>query len=214
MQDHPHNSHRDHSHSHPKRKKRGFFFSLFKHLFLLSFSATLLLITGFFMWVSTLDIPDFSAFENREVSNSTKIYDRTGKIVLYDLYQNVRRTNVDFESISPFIKNATVAIEDGDFYTHHGFRPLSFLRAAYANATAGGYTQGGSTITQQVVKNALLTREKTISRKLKEIVLAIKLDKTLSKESILGIYLNQNPYEQFMVYKKRLKRTLVKQQLR
>ncbi len=188
-------SHSHHTlHTHPKRKKRGFFIAVFKHLFLLGFSLSLLLVAGFFIWVSTLDIPDFSTFENRQVSNSTKIYDRTGKIVLYDLYQNVRRTNVDFENISPYIKNATVAIEDADFYTHNGFRPLSFLRAAYINTTTGAYAQGGSTITQQVVKNALLTREKSISRKLKEIVLAIKLDKTLSKDSILQIYLNQNPY--------------------
>ncbi len=188
-------SHSHHTnHSHPKRKRRTFFFTLLKHLFLVGFSLALLLVTGFFIWVSTLDIPDFSTFENREVSNSTKIYDRTGKVVLYDLYQNVRRTNVDFENINSYIKNATVAIEDADFYSHNGFRPLSFLRAAYINTTTGGYTQGGSTITQQVVKNALLTREKSISRKLKEIVLAIKLDKTLSKDSILQIYLNQNPY--------------------
>lgn len=185
------------SHSHHgvhKKKKRNLFFTLFKHLFLLGFSITLLVITGFFIWISTLDIPDFSSFENRQISNSTKIYDRSGKVVLYDLYQNVRRTNVDFTKISPYIKNATVAIEDSEFYTHNGFRPLSFLRAAYINATTGAYTQGGSTITQQVVKNALLTREKSVSRKLKEIVLAIKLDKTLSKDSILEIYLNENPY--------------------
>jgi penicillin-binding protein 1C len=181
---------------HEKRhkKKRGFFFLLIKHTFLLGLSISFIVISGFFIWVATLDMPDFSSFEKREISNSTKIYDRTGKIVLYDLYQNVRRSHVDFEKISPYIKNATIAIEDADFYTHNGFRPLSFLRAVYINASTGAYTQGGSTITQQVVKNAVLTREKSISRKLKEIVLAIKLDKTLSKDSILEIYLNENPY--------------------
>lgn len=182
-------------HYHTKRKpRRSFFANTLRRLFFLGLSLSLLGIAALFIWVSTLDIPDFSTFENREISNSTKIYDRTGKIVLYDLYQNVRRTNVDFSLISPHIKNATVAIEDAEFYTHHGFRPLSFMRAAYINVTTGGYTQGGSTITQQVVKNALLTRKKSISRKLKEIVLALKLDKTLSKDSILEIYLNENPY--------------------
>lgn len=185
---HPHHPH------HKKRKKRSLFFRITKHLFLLTFSVGLLLVTAFFIWVSTLDMPDFSSFENREVSNSTKIYDRSGKIVLYDLYQNVRRTRVEFDKISPNIVNATVAIEDSSFYTHNGFRPLSFLRAVYVNATTGGYAQGGSTITQQVVKNALLTREKLVSRKLKEIILAVKLDKTISKNSILEIYLNENPY--------------------
>ena len=179
-------------HHHSKKRKK--IFSFVKGLFFIIFSLGLLLTAWFFVWVSKLDIPDFTTFENRQVSNSTKIYDRTGKIVLYDLYQNVRRTNVDFDKISPYIKNATVAIEDADFYTHNGFRPLSFMRAAYINITTGGYTQGGSTITQQVVKNSLLTRQKSISRKLKEIILAIKLDKTLSKDSILEIYLNENPY--------------------
>lgn len=186
-----HSQNSDHHHGKKKKKK---LFSFLKGLLFVLFSLGFLLIAGFFIWVSRLDIPDFSTFENRQVSNSTKIYDRTGKIVLYDLYQNVRRTNVDFDKISPYIKNATVAIEDGDFYTHNGFRPLSFLRATYINITTGGYTQGGSTITQQVVKNSLLTRQKSISRKLKEIILAIKLDKTLSKDSILEIYLNENPY--------------------
>ncbi len=182
------------THERKHKKRRGFLFTIFKHLFLIGFSLGLLLIASFFIWISTLDMPDFSSFENREISNSTKIYDRTGKIVLYDLYQNVRRSHVDFDKISPYIKNATVAIEDAEFYSHNGFRPLSFLRAVYINASTGSYKQGGSTITQQVVKNAVLTREKSISRKLKEIVLAIKLDKTISKDGILEIYLNENPY--------------------
>lgn len=188
------NAQNTHIKPHHHSKKRKKIFSFVKGLFFIIFSLGLLLTAWFFVWVSKLDIPDFTTFENRQVSNSTKIYDRTGKIVLYDLYQNVRRTNVDFDKISPYIKNATVAIEDADFYTHNGFRPLSFMRAAYINITTGGYTQGGSTITQQVVKNSLLTRQKSISRKLKEIILAIKLDKTLSKDSILEIYLNENPY--------------------
>lgn len=187
-----HNSH--HHHSHHTKKKKSFLFSFFKNTFLLFFSLFFIIIAGFLIWVSTLSLPDFSTFENRQVSNSTKIYDRTGKIVLYDLYQNVRRTKVDMNAISPNIKNATIAIEDAEFYTHHGFRPLSFLRAVYVNITHAGYAQGGSTITQQVVKNTLLTREKSVTRKLKEIILALKLEKTLNKDEILSIYLNENPY--------------------
>jgi hypothetical protein len=74
------------------------------------------------------------------------------------------------------------------------FRPTSFLRAVIANITSGGYSQGGSTIDQQVVKNALLSREKTVTRKLKEIILSLKLDRELSKDVILQIYLNESPY--------------------
>lgn len=144
--------------------------------------------------MASLELPDFNNFENRAVSNSTKIYDRTGKVVLYNIHDNVRRTEVPLSEISPYARQAAIAIEDSHFYEHKGVRPLSILRATIANLKSGGFSQGGSTITQQVVKNALLTREKTISRKLKEIVLSLKLDAELPKDSILQIYLNEGPY--------------------
>ena len=145
-------------------------------------------------WVATLQLPDFNNFENRAIANSTKIYDRTGKIVLYNIHDNVRRTEVPISEISPYIQQATISIEDAHFYEHHGFRPTSFVRAAIANILTGGFSQGGSTITQQVVKNALLTREKTIKRKLTEIILSLKLDHEVPKDTILQIYLNESPY--------------------
>jgi 1A family penicillin-binding protein len=114
--------------------------------------------------------------------------------VLYNIHDNVRRTAVPIDSISPYIQEATISIEDAHFYEHHGFRPTSFIRAMLANITSGGYVQGGSTINQQVVKNALLTQEKTISRKIKEIILSLKLDRELPKKTILQIYLNESPY--------------------
>jgi membrane peptidoglycan carboxypeptidase len=148
------------------------------------------------LWFSTLEIPDLSSFDQRRVLQSTKIYDRTGKIVLYDLHQDVRRTVVPFESISRNLKNATVAIEDDSFYQHMGIRPLSIVRAILANFLGGNLLggQGGSTITQQVIKNSVLVREKTVSRKVKEWVLAIKLERDLSKDEILAHYLNETPY--------------------
>ena len=146
------------------------------------------------LWLSNLDLPDFNNFENRDISNSTKIYDRTGNTVLYNINDNIKRTEVNIDKINPYIQNATIAIEDSHFYEHNGFRPTSFIRAVFANVLSGGYSQGGSTIDQQVIKNALLTREKTITRKIKEILLAIKLDKTLDKKTILQIYLNESPY--------------------
>jgi 1A family penicillin-binding protein len=148
----------------------------------------------FLLWISTFDLPDLDSFEQRKVAQSTKIYDRTGKILLYDVFEGSKRTIVPFTEISRNIKNATVAIEDDQFYNHVGIRPLSFLRAVIANLLTGSYGQGGSTITQQVVKNALLTKEKKISRKLKEWVLALKIEKLMSKDEILGIYLNETSY--------------------
>jgi 1A family penicillin-binding protein len=148
----------------------------------------------FIAWLSTVQLPDFNNFENRFVANSTKIYDRTGKVVLYNIHDNIKRTEVPLFEISPYIQQATISIEDAHFYEHNGFRPTSFIRAAVANLTSGGFSQGGSTITQQVVKNALLSREKTVTRKLKEIILSLKLDNQLPKDSILQIYLNESPY--------------------
>ncbi len=173
-----------------KRVKRHFL----KEFILIIFSLGVIGFALLVIWLATIELPDFNNFENRNIINSTKIYDRTGKIVLYNIHDNVRRTAVDIKDISPYIKQATISIEDAHFYEHYGFRPTSFMRAVLANTLSGGYSQGGSTIDQQVVKNALLTREKTISRKLKEILLSLKLDRELPKDTILQIYLNESPY--------------------
>jgi penicillin-binding protein 1C len=149
------------------------------------------------IWVSTLDIPDLSSFEERRVLQSTKIYDRTGEIVLYDLHQDVKRTVVPFEKISRHIKNATVAIEDDTFFEHAGVRPMAILRSMYTNVLNGVGPfggAGGSTITQQVIKNSILVREKTLTRKIKEAILAIRLEQVLTKDEILWHYLNESPY--------------------
>ncbi|OGG85580.1 hypothetical protein A2392_02285 [Candidatus Kaiserbacteria bacterium RIFOXYB1_FULL_46_14] len=159
------------------------------------------LVIGFFsagallVFISTLDLPDLSAFEQRRILQSTKIYDRTGEVVLYDLNQDVKRTAIPYERISHYIKNATVAIEDDTFFQHHGIRPLSILRAMIYNVQGGNLRgQGGSTITQQVIKNALLSPEKAYVRKLKEVILALRLEQVMTKEEILHTYLNESPY--------------------
>lgn len=146
------------------------------------------------LWISSFKIPALNTFEERKVSQSTKIYDRTGEILLYDVHENIQRTVVPYNEISRHIKNATVAIEDAEFYKHNGIKIGSFIRAILVNLRAGEFKQGGSTITQQVIKNSLLTTEKEISRKLKEWVLAVKLEKEFSKEEILALYLNESPY--------------------
>ena len=176
---------------HKKKRARGRFF---KEILLVLFSLVVIAFALLITWLSTIQLPDFNNFENRNIANSTKIYDRTGTIVLYNIHDNIKRTAVPIEEISPYIKQATISIEDAHFYEHFGFRPTSFIRAALANVLSGGYSQGGSTIDQQVIKNALLSREKTISRKLKEILLSIKLDRELPKDTILQIYLNESPY--------------------
>jgi 1A family penicillin-binding protein len=149
---------------------------------------------GVIAWAALMPIPAINNFENREIAESTKIYDRTGNVVLYDVHGSVRRTSVPLDAISPYVREATISIEDASFYTNWGFRPLAFLRAVIADITTGSYGQGGSTITQQVVKNALLTKKKTATRKLQEIILALRLDKKYSKDEILETYLNENPY--------------------
>ena len=146
------------------------------------------------VWVSGLSLPDFGNFETRRVSQSTKIYDRTGNVLLYNIHESVKRHIIPFEEISKDIKNATVAIEDSEFFQHNGIRPYAILRAIFIDITSGSLKQGGSTITQQVIKNALLTQEKTLTRKLKEWILALKLEKILPKDKILEMYLNENPY--------------------
>lgn len=146
------------------------------------------------LWAATLEIPDLKSFEQRKIAQSTKIYDRTGEILLFDLHENIQRTVVSFELMSRNIKNATVAIEDTEFYEHRGIRPLATFRGVFIQPLRGKGVQGGSTITQQVVKNSILTNERKISRKLKEWVLAIKLEKELNKEEILALYLNETPY--------------------
>lgn len=163
-------------------------------------------VAGFFflgglvlLFATTLKTPDLGSFDARKVAQSTKIYDRTGKILLYDLHQEMQRTEIPFEEISPYLVEATLAIEDSDFYTHGGIKPTAILRAVFQDVLiflhlSDGYTQGGSTITQQVVKNSVLVKDRTISRKIKEWILAIKLEQRYSKDQILGIYLNESPY--------------------
>lgn len=152
------------------------------------------------LWAASLKTPDLSSFETgRRIPQSTKIYDRTGEVLLYDLHEDVQRTIVPFEDISRHLKNATVAIEDAEFYEHRGVKPTAIARALLNNLLVslrlrGGNTQGGSTITQQVIKKTLLVDAKQLSRKLKEWVLALKLERVMGKEQILGIYLNEIPY--------------------
>ncbi len=161
----------------------------------LAVGAGLILFAGVVvLWLASFSIPDFKSFEDRKIVNSTKIYDKTGEILLYDIHQDVKRTNITFEQMGTNIKNATVAIEDAEFYNHNGVRITSTIRAVLSNIFGFGIGGGGSTITQQLVKNTLLNPQKTYGRKIKEWVLAFKIDSSMTKEKILELYLNEVPY--------------------
>ncbi|MDB5238831.1 MAG: putative penicillin-binding protein [Candidatus Parcubacteria bacterium] len=160
----------------------------------IALSAIFILIGLGALWVATLKIPDVDSFESRKVIQSTKIYDRTGNILLFDTGSNSKRTVVSLSSLPKYLPEATIAIEDSNFYRNSGIEPTSIIRAILADVVSGQYDQGASTITQQVVKNSLLTQDKTITRKIKEWVLAIKLTRVMSKDDILETYLNETSY--------------------
>lgn len=141
------------------------------------------------------DLPNPRDVSNRLLNQTTKFYDRTGEHLLYEVYGDQNRTIVEFDKISDYAKWATVAVEDKDFYNHGGFSVSGILRAAWSNVRGGGeVTQGGSTITQQFIKNSLLTNEQTITRKAKELILSIELERLYTKDEILSFYLNEIPY--------------------
>lgn len=139
-------------------------------------------------------LPDPDSIAARQIKESTKIYDRTGETLLYDIYDEERRTVVGWDQVPQSVKDATVAIEDANFYGHKGFDLRGIARAFVKILTSGSVSQGGSTITQQLIKKALLSDEKTLSRKMREVMLAVEVERNYTKEQILLMYLNQIPY--------------------
>lgn len=139
-------------------------------------------------------LPSIEEISNQQISQSTRIYDRTGTILLYEITSGERRTVVPFAQIPQSVKDATVAIEDQNFYNEPAFDLKGIFRALLVDITSGGIVQGGSTITQQLARTAFLTLNQTITRKIKEFILAIKLNEYYSKDQILGLYLNEVSY--------------------
>ena len=137
-------------------------------------------------------LPNPRLLSERDVEVSTKILDRNGQL-LYEIYFDQNRTPVKLESIPTVVKQATIAIEDGEFYYHPGFSIKGILRAL-SEIVVHKQIQGGSTITQQLIKSALLTPEVTLIRKTKEIILAFWAERLYTKDQILEMYLNQVPY--------------------
>lgn len=130
----------------------------------------------------------------RNVAQSTKIYDREGKVILYEIFAEQRRTVMSLNDIPKDLINATLAAEDKDFFKHPGFDFKAIVRAIIIDILKGTKAQGGSTLTQQFIKNAFLTSQKTYQRKITEILLAYQMEKKYSKEEILQMYFNEIPY--------------------
>src|SRR3989344_99937 len=144
------------------------------------------------LWWSR-DLPDPRTIGDRQVVESTKIFDRTGTHLLYEIGE-VRRTSVPLDQIALHLRQATLAAEDDQFYEHSGLDFQGILRGVILKPLSGRRVQGGSTITQQLIKNSILTPERTIRRKAKEAVLALELEQRFSKDQILEMYLNEIPY--------------------
>ncbi len=140
--------------------------------------------------ISFRNLPDVRVLRNYAPSETSYIYDIDGTL-LFRLHDEANREVVNMEDISPHLKRAVLAIEDSYFYSHNGINPSSVGRALLANVQAGSTVEGGSTITMQLVKNLFLTPERSISRKVAEAVLALRLEQIFSKDEILEMYLNQ-----------------------
>ncbi len=140
--------------------------------------------------VSFRNLPDVRVLRNYTPSETSYVYDIKGTL-LDSVHGEANREVVDLNEINPNIKRAVLAIEDSYYYTHSGINPAGIARAFLANFSAGQTVQGGSTITMQLVKNLFLTPERTISRKLVEVVLAMRIEQIFEKDEIFELYLNQ-----------------------
>lgn len=140
--------------------------------------------------ISFRNLPDVRLLRNYIPSETSYVYDINGTL-LDSIHDEVNRDVVDLNSISPDLKRAVIAIEDSNFFFHHGINPGSIARAFLANLEEGRTVEGGSTLTMQLVKNLFLTPERSLSRKVAEAVLALRLEQVFTKDQILEMYLNQ-----------------------
>lgn len=151
----------------------------------------LLLLFGSVIFFAT-QIPNPANLSDRDIAQATKIYDKKEEL-LYDIYQDQNRTPIKLDDIPDHVKQATLSIEDKDFYKHSGFSITGIIRSVF-DLAVHRRVEGGSTLTQQLIKNALLTGERTLTRKLKEFILAVQVERVYSKDQILEMYLNEIPY--------------------
>ncbi|MGC9067070.1 MAG: transglycosylase domain-containing protein [Minisyncoccia bacterium] len=166
--------------------------NLFKKIFFILLS--IILISGLSLILLARHLPDPKDFNERSIAQSTKIYDRTGQVLLYDIHGEERRTVIPLKDVSPHIIKSLLAAEDHTFYSHHGFVFKSFARAFINVIIKHQKIQGTSTLTQQLARNAFLTSQRSIIRKLKEAILTIQIERHYTKDQILEMYLNQIPW--------------------
>lgn len=169
------------------------FLSLKVRYFLIGSLATLCIVLIYQSYAFVKNLPNPTSIGKVNYPLSSHIYDRDGKL-LYEIFREQNRTPVSLKDLSPYVYQATIAIEDKDFYKHGGISLMSGIFRATKDMIIKKNLQGGSTITQQLVKSALLTPERTIQRKIKEIILAVWTEKLYTKDQILEMYLNQVPY--------------------
>ena len=173
-------------------KQKGFLKTLIAFGIWAAIIGAILIVLVFLVVVK--DLPNPSKLATYQISESTKIYDRTGKVLLYDIHGEEKRTIISFDAMPDYVKQATLVIEDTNFYHHFGLDFRGVLRAVFANITGRKVSQGGSTITQQFIKNSFLTPERTFVRKIKEAILSIEMELLYPKDKIFESYLNQIPY--------------------
>ncbi len=184
----------------PRRKPKVFNFFRFgkftwRKFFTWTFrlaASGILIVALLFLYYSR-GLPDPNKLLDRQIPQSTKIFARDGSL-LYEIHGEYKRTLVNLDQISPYVPEATVAIEDKNFYHEGGISLTGIARAALADLLSLHKSQGASTITQQFVKNALLTDNKSWDRKIREVILAMAIDARFSKQQILQFYLNEIPY--------------------
>ncbi len=167
-----------------------------KKLFQLLFLSFLLFVTfslSVFLYYAK-DLPRPESFTERPFVEPTKIYDRTGETVLYAIYGEEKRDVVPLSLMPDHLIHAVISAEDSRFYSHFGVDFRGIARSFIQNIKKGSRAQGGSTISQQLIRSTFLSGEKTISRKIREVILAIELDRRYSKDEIIGFYLNQVPF--------------------
>jgi len=177
----------------PKLKISFAFFTERIKYFLLGCLVTLIIVSIFQSYFFVKELPSPYNIGKVNYPLSTHIYDRNNTL-LYEIYREQNRTPVNLKELPNYVAQATIAIEDKDFYRHQGVAIFSGVIRAAKEIVINKNLQGGSTITQQLVKTSLLTPERTITRKIKEVILALWAEKIYSKDQILQMYLNQVPY--------------------
>lgn len=160
---------------------------------LIAFLLGVLAFTIAMAWISR-DLPEPNTLLTRDIAQSTKIYDRTGEVLLYEIHGDEKRTLVEISEMPEYLKQATIALEDRDFYNHSGINYKRIVKAIYVDIIERRKAQGASTLTQQLVKNAILSPEKRWERKFKEILMALQIERKFTKDQILQMYLNEIPY--------------------